>query len=146
MRAILFFLVVVSLGMISVDNSYGQTTKQINDIYVQITIQDSNGNLVAYLEPKKIVVTDIDVLDKFIDTAPDLFHKSTMTIAGNNYDLIKATYVAVQHSSATIVSRNSIDYINGNSTVSLVFVDHDGYPVVPGDKVTIYWTILRPSS
>lgn len=145
MRAILFFLVVVSVGIIPLGNSYGQTTGQITDIYAQILIQDSSGNLVAYMEPKTITVTDIDALNKIIDQRPDLFHKSTITIADNNYDLIKTTNI-VQHSYASVVSRNSIDYIIGNSAVPLVVVVHDGYPVVPGDKVTTYWTILRLSS
>jgi hypothetical protein len=143
MRLLSALLVVTSIGIMSFGNSYAQTPNII--IYAQIVIQDANGNLVAYLESGRVTINDLDALNKLIDQNADIFQKSTLTINNQNYDLIKAKDVVI-HSSATIVSENTISGSNGVNKVVLVSVTYDGYPVVKGDKVTTYWTILRPAS
>ncbi|HEU5489022.1 MAG TPA: hypothetical protein VFV16_09400, partial [Candidatus Nitrosotalea sp.] len=71
--------------------------------------------------------------------------KKIVMLGDQKYELIKATDVLV-HSSPTIVSENFISANSANSQEILALADHDGYPVVKGDKVTTYWTILRPAS
>lgn len=143
MRLLLVLLVVISLTAISFDNSYAQTPQQIF-VYAQIEIQDSNGNLVAYLESGNISITDLNAFNRLIDSRPDLFHKSVITVNDQNYDLIKTTNVVV-HTYPTIVSNNQITSASKGFEV-VVTAYHDGYPVLAGDKVTTNWTIIRPSS
>lgn len=143
MKMLRALLLVTSLA-ISFGSSYAQTQPKIS-IYAQIVIQDSNGNLVAYLESARIDITDLNTLSKLIDQNPNVFHKSAIALDDQRYDLIKATSVIV-HSSATIVSGETISNSNGPTTEILAQANHDGYPVVSGDKVTTYWTMLRPAS
>ena len=142
MRLVILFLVASLVA--SFGSSYAQSPPPIS-IYAQIKVQDANGNLVEYLESDTITITDLNLLNKLIDHNPDVFHKSAITIDGQKFDLIKASNVVV-HSYPTIVSGDTITSSNATRQEILVEAYHDGYPAVPGDKVTTYWTILRPSS
>ena len=131
--------------MISFAGSYAQTPQNNMAVYVQIKVENSDGALVSYLESDKVIITDYANLNALLDTNSPILHKKIVTEGGQKYELIKATDVVV-HSSPTIVSENYISAVGGNSQEILALADHDGYPVVKGDKVTTYWTILRPVS
>lgn len=139
-------VIVLTLAlMLPIANSYAQTPQNGIAIHVQIKVENSDGALVSYLESDKVIITDYASLNTLLDTDAPVLHKKMVTLGDQKYELIKATNVLV-HSSPTIVSENFISADSSNSTEVLAFVDHDGYPVVKGDKVTTYWTILRPSS
>lgn len=131
--------------MVSFANSYAQTPQNSIAIHVQIKVENSDGALVAYLETDKVIVTDYANLNSLLDTNSPILHKKIISIGDQKYELIKATDVLI-HTSPTIVSENLISAEGGNSKELLAIADHDGYPVVKGDKVTTYWTILRPAS
>lgn len=131
--------------MVSFTSSYAQTPQNNLAIHVQIKVENSDGALVAYLETDKVIVTDYASLNALLDTNSPVLHKKIVSIGDQKYELIKATDVLV-HTSPTIVSENLISAESGNSKELLAIADHDGYPVVKGDKVTAYWTILRPAS
>lgn len=139
--AILFAFVL----MVSFANSYAQSPQNNMAIHVQIKVENSDGALVSYLETDKVIITDYASLSVLLDTNAPVLHKKIISVGDQKYELIKATDVLV-HSSPTIVSENFISAVGGNSKELLALADHDGYPVVKGDKVTTYWTILRPVS
>src|SRR5690348_13205147 len=131
--------------MVSSSNSYAQTPQNNMAIHVQIKVENSDGALVSYLETSRVIITDYASLNSLLDTNAPILHKKIISIGDQKYELIKATDVLI-HSSPTIVSQNFISANSANSQEILALADHDGYPVVKGDKVTTYWTILRPAS
>jgi len=131
--------------MVSSSNSYAQTPQNNMAIHVQIKVENSDGALVSYLETSRVIITDYASLNSLLDTNAPILHKKIISIGDQKYELIKATDVLI-HSSPTIVSQNFISAMGKNSQELLALADHDGYPVVKGDKVTTYWTILRPAS
>ena len=131
--------------MVSFSNSYAQTPQNNIAIQVQIKVENSDGALVSYLETDKVIITDYASLNSLLDTNAPVLHKKIVMLGDQKYELIKATNVLV-HTSPTIVSENFISANSANSQEILALADHDGYPVVKGDKVTTYWTILRPVS
>jgi hypothetical protein len=135
----------VSILMVSFSNSYAQTPQNNIAIHVQIKVENSDGALVSYLETDKVIIEDYASLNALLDTDAPVLHKKIVMLGDQKYELIKATDVLV-HSSPTIVSENFISANSANSQEILALADHDGYPVVKGDKVTTYWTILRPAS
>lgn len=142
MRALLVFLVLGSVGIMMIPNSYAQTQNNLA-IFVQIKIQDSNGNLISYLEVPKITITDVEKLNRLLDQDSPLFSKSYFTNGAQKFEVIRANDTVI-HPSATIVSQSMISASNGQTSQVLAIADHDGYPVVKGDKVTAYWTLIRP--
>ena len=144
MRLVLVFLMIIGLGILIPGNSYAQTPSNIA-IFVQIKVQDSSGNLVSYMEASRIAITDITKLNHLLDQNSPLFQKSFVSNGDQKFEVIKANDTRV-HSSATIVSQEIISQTNGQRAEVLAVADHDGYPVVKGDTVTAYWTIIRPAS
>jgi len=142
---LLLGVIIVSVLMVSFSNSYAQTPQNNMAIQVQIRVENSDGALVSYLETDKVIVTDYASLNALLDTDAPILHKKIVTLGDQKYELIKATDVLV-HTSPTIVSENFISATSGGKTQLLALADHDGYPVVKGDRVTTYWTILRPVS
>ena len=142
---LLLGVIMASVLMVSFSNSYAQTPQNNIAIHVQIKVENSDGALVSYLETDKVIITDYANLNALLDTNAPVLHKKIVMLGDQKYELIKATDVLV-HSSPTIVSENFISANTANSQEILALADHDGYPVVKGDKVTTYWTILRPAS
>jgi len=142
---LLFGIVIALVMMVSFSNSYAQTLQNNIAIHVQIKVENSDGALVSYLETDKVIIEDYASLNALLDTNAPVLHKKIVMLGDQKYELIKATDVLV-HSSPTIVSENFISANSANSQEILALADHDGYPVVKGDKVTTYWTILRPAS
>lgn len=134
-----------SVLMMSFSNSYAQTPQNNIAIHVQIKVENSDDALVSYLETDKVIILNYADLNALLDTDAPVLHKKIVMLGDQKYELIKATDVLV-HSSPTIVSENYISANSANSQEILALADHDGYPVVKGDKVTTYWTILRPAS
>ncbi|MHB8602962.1 MAG: hypothetical protein ACYC6W_10555 [Nitrosotalea sp.] len=144
LRALLAVMVVASIGLLVPENSYAQTQSNLA-IFVQIKVQDSGGNLVSYLEATKVTIADVAKLNLLLDQNSPVFTKSLVTNGAQKFEVIKANDT-VTHQSSTIVSQNMISSTNGQHSEVLATADHDGYPVVKGDVVTAFWTIIRPSS
>ena len=142
---LLLGVIIAFVLMVSFSNSYAQTPQNNMAIQVQIRVENSDGQLISYLETNKVIVTDYASLNALLDTNAPILHKKMVTLGDQKYELIKATDVLV-HTSPTIVSENFISMTSGGKTQLLALADHDGYPVVKGDRVTTYWTILRPAS
>ncbi|HEU5221614.1 MAG TPA: hypothetical protein VFU58_06095 [Candidatus Nitrosotalea sp.] len=143
---LLLALVVAFVFVSSIASSYAQIGQNNISIYVQVKVENSDGALVAYLETDKVTVTDYAKLSSLLDTNSPILHKKIVSTGNQKYELIKATAVQV-YPSDTIVSLNLISAQQDNTPDKLLaYADHDGYPVVKGDKATAYWTILRPVS
>ena len=142
---LLLGVIMVSVLMVSFTNSYAQTPQSNIAIHVQVKVENSDGALVSYLETSRVIVTDYAGLKELLDTNSPILHKKIISIGDQKYELVKATGVLV-HSSPTIISENFISADSSNSHELIAIAEHDGYPVVKGDKVTTYWTILRPVS
>lgn len=125
-------------------NSYAQTPNNLA-AFVQIKVLDSGGNLVSYLECTKITVVDVTKLNLLLSQSSPLFQKSIVSNGQQKFEVIKVNDTVV-NPSATIVSQNMISETNGQHSTVLAIANHDGYPVVRGDKTTAYWTIIRPVS
>jgi hypothetical protein len=144
MRYLLVVIVLASFFIIPIGNSYAQTQNNLA-MFVQIKVVDSGGNLVSYMECTKITIVDVAKLNQLLNQNSPVFAKSFVTNGDQKFEVIKANDTVV-HPSATIVSQNLISETNGQRSQVLAIADHDGYPVILGDKATAYWTIIRPAS
>jgi hypothetical protein len=145
MRALLFLIIISTLAL-STGNSFAQTVgpsqQSVLGIYAQIKVQDSSGNLVAYIETSHVTIYDPEKLNSLINANMDMFNRNTVNVGGQNIEVLQVND-SVTHQSPTIVSLNLISVDTSHGKETLVAANHDGYPVVKGDKVTTYWTILR---
>src|SRR6185312_11884797 len=112
---LLLGIIIASVLMVSFSNSYAQTPQNNLAIQVQIRVENSDGQLVSYLETNKVIVTDYASLNALLDTDAPILHKKIVTLGDQKYELIKATDVLV-HTSPTIVSENFISATSGGKT------------------------------
>ena len=148
MRALLATIAAVVL-VSSVGASLAQTAgpqpqqqQQVLGIYAQVEVRNSDGTLVSYLETSNVRISDPAQFNKVVDSEIGQFKRTVVNTAGGQVEILQVneTYV---HKSPTIVSLNLITLETKDGPKNLVVADHDGFPVVPGDRMTTYWTIVR---
>ena len=120
----------------------GPTPQKVLGIYVQIAVRDKAGTLVSYLETSNVKISDPGQFNQLVDQNIGQFKESTVNAGGQDIEILQVNDTFV-HSSPTIVSLNLISLNTSSGPKQLVVADHDGFPVVPGDKMTTYWTIHR---
>ena len=142
-RIILLSLVLCVFFVSLIGNSYAQSIEQTRSvfIFVQTQIRNSDGQLVAYLEANTVFISDLDLLNRYLDMQSP---QQTFARAGQNYDLIQ-TEVQNKISEPNVISKTALGTVVNNEHVVMAYSDHDGYPLVSGDTVTAVWTIIRPS-
>lgn len=146
MRLLVAVALVSILAISSVGISYAQTTgpqqQQVLGIYAQVEIQDSSGNLVSYLETSNVRIVDPSQFNQIINENVGQFKRSVVNTQDGDIEILQVNETFV-HKSPTIVSLNLISLKTPAGPGTLVVADHDGFPVVPGDRMTTYWTIVR---
>ncbi len=120
----------------------GPTPQQVLGIYAQIVIEDGSGNLVSYLETSKVRIADPAQFNQILNENIGQFKKTVINDGGQNIEILQVNDTLV-HKDSTIISLNLISLKTPNGSKVLVAADHDGFPVVTGDKMITYWTIVR---
>ncbi len=139
----LFFLIVISL------TNYTQAFQtEIGDdlfVFVQTTIRNSDGQLVTYLESSKFTDLNLELLGPFLDSEAARADDPTITINGEEYQVIRRVQTNTFPSDDLVASTLLSDTVDGKLTMLARFA-HDGYPVSEGDTLQSMWTFIRPAS
>lgn len=127
-------------------NSFGAYQTELGDevfIFVQSTIRNSDGVLVAYLESSKFTDLNKPALESFLDFETSRGNDPIITIDGQNYQVIRRVQSHSFDSEGLVASTILSDNVDGKNTVLARFA-HDGYPVISGDTLESMWTFVRP--
>jgi tetratricopeptide (TPR) repeat protein len=132
------------------DLSLRLASSDLFKIFGQIEIRNSNGNLVAYLEPPDIWVPDPGLMNAALDTQSVLndttgprymmVEKSNFTDNGKQFEKINIVVTSTYGGGYTVASKTGI--LKGEKF--LFFANHDGYQLLDGDKLIQKWEIIRP--
>jgi hypothetical protein len=114
-------------------------------IFVQTTVRDSDGQLVAYLESSKFTDLNLELLGPFLDFEASRGSDPVVTINGEEYQVIRRVQSKTFASEDLVASTILSDNIDGK-LVMLARFAHDGYPVSSGDTLESMWTFVRPVS
>jgi len=142
-KIILFSFVFLLFPM---SNSFGAYQTELGDnvfIFVQTTVRNSDGVLIAYLESSKFTDLNKPVLESFLNFEASRGNDPVITIDGQNYQVIRRVQSQSFDSEGLVASTILSDNIDGKNTVLARFA-HDGYPVVSGDTLESMWTFVRP--
>ena len=129
-------------------NSFGAYQTELVDdlfIFVQSTVRNSDGVLIAYLESSKFTYVDIPELKSFLDFEASSENDPIITIDAQNYQIIRRVqYKSIGYDGlvASIILSGVVDE---KSTILARFT-HDGFSVVSGDVIESMWTFVRPVS
>ncbi len=119
--------------------------QQTSDVFIftQITLRDSQGNLVMTFEPTKIGYLNIVALQNFLDgesTAND----PIMNIGSQKMQIIERAGI-LDFDSENVISDTTLNTtLENGQALTLVRLIHDGIPVTAGDELTTIWAFIRP--
>jgi len=112
-------------------------------IFVQTTLRNSDGQLIAYLESSKFTDLNFEAVGPFLDHETSRGNDPIVEIDGEKYQVIRRvqsnTVTSEDLGASTILSWED----EGNIVLIARFA-HDGYPIIPGDKVHSIWTFVKP--
>jgi len=145
--AVVPFLILTVFSL--TNSSYGQSEDENNFlskteifIFVQTFVENSDGELVTYLTSDKFSDLYLRELDILLES--EVSEKDPIvSIAGQKYQVIKRKQTISHDRENVIASTMLADSQNGALKTVARFA-HDGYPIIPGDKVQSVWTFLRP--
>jgi len=136
-------LTIISISIIAfsffVGSSYGNVAPKehpsLPEVSLQLLIRNSDGQLVAYVEPTLMYIRNLNGVHEYLDR---LDNRTVITKDGKNYEVfefghIDHFYSMGQKAGYGIVHKG--DYV-------LLF-NHNGYISYPGDSLTISWKITR---
>ncbi len=144
-RIILFSFVFLLFPM---SNSFGAYQSELGDdifIFVQSTLRNSDGVLVAYLESSKFTNLNLPALESSLASETSSGNDPIITIDEQNYQVIRRVQSQSIGYDGLVAAIILSDNIDGKPTV-LVRLVHDGYSVVSGDTMVTMWTFVRPVS
>lgn len=141
-RILVIFFIIAAMMMPSfVGNSFAQTQKKhlLTYALVQITVRNTAGQLVVYLEAKDSQFLDPDILNKFLDAQNAT---GTISSSGTKFQIFQFTIPFVGD---RIGSTSHADLLlqSANKQFYTLRVLTDGFWYTYGDKITNYWTIVR---
>ena len=138
-------LILFAFLLFPISDSFGAYQTEIGDdlfIFVQSTIRNSDGTLVAYLESTKFTNLNRLGLESFLDFEVSRGGDPIIILDGQNYQVIRRVQSHSFDSDGLVASTILSDKIDGKPTVLARFA-HDGYPVVSGDTLESMWTFVR---
>ncbi len=141
-KIILFSFVFLLFPM---SNSFGAYQTELGDnvfIFVQSTVRNSDGVLVAYLESSKFTDLNKSGLETFLDFEASRGNDPVIAIDGQNYQVIRRVQSQSFDSDGLVASTILSDNVDGKNT-GLARFAHDGYPVESGDTLESMWTFVR---
>ena len=152
MKIVLFSLLcLIMMGMTSY--SYAETVLverlgenvTLPEVTLQLTLRDSNENLLAYIEADQILSIDIEKLNIFLDiqnqTVKEFFIKDGKKYESHKWEIVNVDFKKRHAWSATLL----VD-VYRNEFINLMQIRHDSYQTQPGDTVRIFWTVVLPVS
>ena len=147
MKKISYVLCIFSIIIFSVFSSeaFAQISQPENDIFsifLQITLRNSDGDLITYMESSKFSHVD----NKIINDSLDYISSSTEIPIFQLNDIKFQVFiieVVDEFDSSTMYARANYDVTIDEQTYSAARFQFDSFLTSPGDKVTSVWTIAR---
>ena len=143
----LLILLIVTVFFGTLETSYSQwqlpqNVENLPKVLLQIQLRNSDDQLVAYVEGTKIMRINEKVLNEHLDS---LGSSRIITIEDKNYELFQwqgrtETFARTHSISMYALKVLPIDGQHQNA----LLINYEAYQVEPGDKILIYWTIMRP--
>ena len=146
MKKISYVLCIFSIIVVSVftSESFAQPSpsSDIFFIFVQVTLRNSDGNLVTYMESNKL----IDVNEKIINDSLNQFSSSTEIPIFELNDTKFQVFIieTITEFDSTTMFANAHYYVTIEERIySGAQFSFDSFLTSPGDEATVVWTIAK---
>ena len=138
---IILLIFVMVLGTVFFTNSNAilgppapRSDPSLPEILVQMEVRNSDGVLVAYIEPTVFYLSNVYLLHKYLDAKESI----TVVIDGKSYEQFEFEFNHVDRTRSQKAS-----YSLWQDGIGVVTTRYDGFIGEPGDLQTISWKITR---
>ena len=111
-------------------------------IFVQTIVENSEGQLVTYLASDKFTDIDQKGLNSLLDVDASE-NDPVINIEGKKFQIIQRQ-LNIIYGRENVISSTIMAHTQNGSLKMVARFAHDGYPILPGEKVTSIWTFIRP--
>jgi len=137
---LIFALCLIALSSILVMDVYASTHNRSHpslvEVSLQIQVRDSEGRLIAYIEPNIMYILNIEKLHERLDQVED---KEKILINGVEHELNEIHQAGIFSEKRRQISAQGLYYQNER----VLLINHDGYIIGPGDRWISDWKIIR---
>ena len=111
-------------------------------IFIQVTLRDSDGHLVTYMESNELVDVNKKIISDSLDHFSSYMEIPIFELNDTKFQvfIIEST---TEFDSNTMYNRALYDVTVNEQTYSAAKFQFDGFLTSPGDEVTAVWTIAR---
>ena len=136
----IFSLSSYSFAQTSLDKQF--LSEQDTFIFVQTIVHNSQGQLVTYLASDKFSLINFNALENLLNFE-ESENDPIININGKKFQVIQRQ-VTIPYEKENVIASTIIAHSTKGILSHVARFAHDGYPLVPGDKVTTVWTFIRP--
>jgi len=144
MKILLIFLIfIISLGTFFLVDSNAligpaapKEDPSLPEISVQVQVRNSDGVLVAYIEPSVFGIRNLDLTHKYLDAQAN---KKIIVIDGKKYEQINFELKDYFRTGGMQITT----YQLWQDGIVMLYSRHDGYVADAGDTYTASWQIIR---
>ena len=132
----------------TVAHTFAQYTEVDSDtilpeVMLQLELRDSNSNLISYVEAKQIIEIYPAELDEFLDNQS---YREFLIKDDKAFEKVqwqgKTEYFDKEHA----YSQFNLWALYDNQLLPILVVRHHSYQTLPGDTLSVFWTVIRPAS
>jgi len=111
-------------------------------IFIQVTLRDSDGHLVTYMESNKLVNVDKKIINDSLDHLSSYIEIPIFELNDTKFQvfIIETT---TEFDSNTMYANAFYDVTVNEQTYSAAKFQFDSFLTSPGDESTVVWTIAR---
>ena len=111
-------------------------------MFIQITLRNSDGELVTYMESNKLVNLDRKIINDSLDHISSYIEIPIFELTDVKFQVFIIELVT-EFDSNTMYARANYDVTIDEQTYSAARFQFDSFLTSPGDKVIAVWTIAR---
>ena len=147
MKKVSYVLCIFSIIVFSIFSSeaFAQTSQPEDNIFtmfVQVTVRNSDGDLITYMESSKLYDVDKKIINDSLDYISSSDEIPIFELNDTKFQVF-IIQTTTEFDSYTMYTNAFYNVTMDEQTYSTARFTFDSYLTSPGDEATVYWTIAR---
>ncbi len=147
MKKVSYVLCIFSIIVFSIFSSeaFAQTSQpedNIFTIFIQVTVRNSDGDLITYMESSKLYDVDKKIINDSLDYISSSGEIPIFELNDTKFQVF-IIQTTTEFDSYTMYTNAFYNVTIDEQTYSTARFTFDSYLTSPGDEATVYWTIAR---
>ena len=147
MKKVSYVLCIFSIIVFSIFSSeaFAQTSQPEDNIFtmfVQVTVRNSDGDLITYMESSKLYDVDKKIINDSLDHISSSGEIPIFELHDTKFQVF-IIQTTTEFDSYTMYTNAFYNVTIDEQTYSTARFTFDSYLTSPGDEATVYWTIAR---